>query len=158
MTKIIKTLCASVALLTSGAAAAEANISAQLMVELRFGGTTVESNNWQANALVGQSLSIQHGTLPVYSYSVNSNGVAHSTLMGAPITLRDGQLSVDGGFGLSTAMMMAGFAAAGLVIADQLSDDETPPVDSGDGGDSGDGALGGVGLGDLGLGGSNLPI
>jgi hypothetical protein len=150
MTTTIKTLCASIALLTTGVAAAEANISAQLMVELRFGGTTGESNHWQANALVGQRMSLQHGTLPFYSYSVNSNGVAHSTLMGAPVAVRDGQLSVDGGFGLSTAMMMAGFAAAGLVIADQLSGDETPPVDSGD---SGDGGLGG-----LGLAGGNLPI
>jgi hypothetical protein len=102
---------------------------AQLNLSWSFGAPLAESNSWQANALIGQQFDHQSAQLPLYQYSFKSDGTRSSQLLGAPAAKGMNPLNVDGGINFSTIMIMGGFIAAGLVIADELSEDETPPVE-----------------------------
>lgn len=102
---------------------------AQLNISWSFGSAVSSQNNWQANALLGQRYNNHSAQLPIYQYSIGSDGYGTSQLLAAPAAKGLNPLNVDGGISFSTAMMMAGFVAAGLIIAEELSDDETPPVE-----------------------------
>lgn len=126
-----KTLYAALLGLASSITSADQTLSGQFQLELSFGAAQSLENTWQAGVVVSQQIPHQRKASPVFSYSIDNQGLAVGKLFGSTITTENEKLNVDRNFSLSTVMMIAGFAAAGLVLAEQMTNDHKPATDNG---------------------------